>query len=97
MIENGQAIESADGQIIQHQVDNGGSVIKRIQQPGGAIVTIKTKGKCSSSVNLFSKRFNFRYGKEYVPNDTTRNTKRSIGRLLSRPRTSILTLINLKI
>jgi len=43
VIENGQTIESADGQIIQHQVDNGGSVIKRIQQPGGAIVTIKTK------------------------------------------------------
>ena len=45
MIENGQQLETADGQIIQHQVDNGGSVIKRIQQPGGAIVTIKTKGE----------------------------------------------------
>ena len=54
VIENGQTIESADGQIIQHQVDNGGSVIKRIQQPGGAIVTIKTKGefRCHNATQL---------------------------------------------
>ena len=43
--ENGQQLETADGQIIQHSVSDG-SVIKRIQQGGGAIVTIKsTKGK----------------------------------------------------
>ena len=37
--ENGQQLETADGQIIQHSVSDG-SVIKRIQQGGGAIVTI---------------------------------------------------------
>lgn len=39
--ENGQQLETADGQIIQHSVSDG-SVIKRIQQGGGAIVTIKS-------------------------------------------------------
>ena len=32
--ENGQQLETADGQIIQHSVSDG-SVIKRIQQGGG--------------------------------------------------------------
>jgi len=42
--ENGQQLETSDGQIIQHSAVDG-SVIRKIQQGGGAIVTIKsTKG-----------------------------------------------------
>ena len=94
MIENGQPLETADGQIIQHQVDNGGSVIKRIQQPGGAIVTIKTKGERSLNNFEFTQ---FRYGKKHVANDTARYSKRSVGCLLSCARTTVASIINIKI
>ena len=94
MIENGQQLETADGQIIQHQVDNGGSVIKRIQQPGGAIVTIKTKGESGLCDLGF---IQFRYGKKHVADDTARYSKRSVGCVLSRARPTVTSIINIKI